>query len=433
MPARSIAAERSTLEVHGRAAQHKSSPPTEGELSVVRKRTLELYPRDYDYPKWYTKALKDPRGFTPETLMDTINFDQLFNEVIMADASPGYPYMLIASTNEKLLKHEHSRTIKNLVVDRIFKLATEDLRSPLENIRNNLVDPVKIFIKGEPHTHEKVARGKIRIISSVSLVDQLVERLLHSEINATEIAMWENIPSMPGIGLTTDEDFAKIAKIIKENPSPLMTDLSSWDWSVKHWMLMNEALTRVEMFEEEDSMYRKMILARAHLTSYSVYLTSDGNCYMTPYGGVQLSGSYLTSSGNSRMRIQLSLLAGPYDGAVAMGDDCVDSHSIKEVCDKYGLTLKFETPFTDSIDFCSHTIELDEDRNYKTHYPNNPGKSLCNLVTAKITPDKSKHVQQLLQFVDFIRHHPQRDEMLRALNDYSEYYSSLMSEFDIRF
>jgi hypothetical protein len=195
------------------------------------------------------------------------------------------------------------------------------------------------------------------------------------------------------------------------------TDVSPWDWSVKDWMLYTEIATRLAMFTEMDDTFSKIAYTRCYYTSYSVYVLSDGNAYYLPQGGVQLSGSYLTSSGNSRMRIQLSIHSKPYAGAIAMGDDCIDSHSIATVCKDLGIKLKFESPCTNVIDFCSHEIHLDHDRNYITHYPTNPGKSMCRLLSYKpqnpldfVTP-----IQMLTQFVDFVRHHPNKDKFMEEI------------------
>lgn len=39
-------------------------------------------------------------------------------------------------------------------------------------------DPLKIFIKQEPHKDKKIAEGRLRLIMSVSLIDSMVDRIL---------------------------------------------------------------------------------------------------------------------------------------------------------------------------------------------------------------------------------------------------------------
>jgi hypothetical protein len=178
-------------------------------------------------------------------MMVNIPFEDLFTAIIKSDSSPGLPYANVKSRNDQLLATEYRDTIKLLVVSRMCKLSqtmhtlddllhgrVDAMDDPVQTVKQSLADPVRIFVKNEPHTLAKLEAKKYRLISSVSLVDQVVERLLHSEINNTEIDNWDAIPSMPGIGLTSDFDFQKIAEIIKKIQTPLQTDVSGWDWSV---------------------------------------------------------------------------------------------------------------------------------------------------------------------------------------------------------
>lgn len=52
---------------------------------------------------------------------------------------------------------------------------------------------------------------------------------------------------------------------------------------------------------------------------------SDGRMLTLKINGIQLSGRYITSSGNSDERILLSSLVGTH--AIAMGDDCVETQN----------------------------------------------------------------------------------------------------------
>jgi hypothetical protein len=383
-----------------------------------------LYPKGYSMPFWFTKSLTCYDELSAELLYNNIPFDNLFDEIIKSEASPGLPYANVKSRNDKLLDTEYRETIKWLVVSRLKKLSQIDgtdeeylmgeineLNDPFDSVEKSYADPVRIFIKNEPHTLKKISEGKYRLISSVSLVDQVIERLLHSQINNTEIDNWEDIPSMPGIGLTTDEDFKKIAQLIKEIQKPIQTDVSGWDWSVQHWELMTEMLTRLRLFANVHPLFRSVLLSRAYLVSFSLYSLSNGELYSMEGGGVQLSGSYLTSSGNSRMRILIHVLANRrFGGAIAMGDDCIDSgEDLVARYANFGHTLKFAEPCTNEIEFCSHIIKVDQNRDYITHYPINPGKSMCNLLNQKPSIDSP---QMLEQFLEFIRHHPNYDQLV---------------------
>lgn len=351
------------------------------------------------------------------------------------------PYMQVAKTNKKLLESEYKEYIKDIVVDRMYKLMTTpwnisyDLIKSMENVKkwfneqhydkvpnlllyHNYVDVVRLFVKNEPHTTAKIESGRYRLISSVSLVDQIIERLLHSAINEMEIMKWEMIPSCPGIGLTTDRDFYKLTYKFADKSTRTQTDVSAWDWSVQYWELIADAMIRIRQYSHhiDTSMLERAILNRAFLTSETIYCFSDGEMIVLPEdSGIQLSGSYLTSAGNSKMRILAHVLVhGEYCGAIAMGDDCIDTYH-PDIYNKYaqlGHPLKFAEKCSHLIDFCSHTIEVDYKDRYVRHYPNNLGKQLFNLLNQ---PKHSVNAETFRQFMDPYRYHPERDVLYNGL------------------
>jgi hypothetical protein len=99
-------------------------------------------------------------------------------------------------------------------------------------------------------------------------------------------------------------------------------DVQGWDWSVKDWELQYDAEIRAELAGNHPVMAR-MLRNRFHAMSRAVFCTSDGQLIAQAFPGLQKSGSYNTSSTNSRLRVALSYLAGA-SWALAMGDDCVE-------------------------------------------------------------------------------------------------------------
>lgn len=170
--------------------------------------------------------------------------------------------MMVKKTNEKLLQTEYREYLKDIICDRLYRLSllpfevTIDLGETLKHLTAamgkglcaetmlrfmelNCCDPVRTFVKNEPHSITKLEQGRVRLISSVSLADQVIERLLSSPINNNEIYQWEGLPSMPGIGLTTDEDFKRINRLIQAIPEKTQTDIKGWDWSVQYYELID--------------------------------------------------------------------------------------------------------------------------------------------------------------------------------------------------
>jgi hypothetical protein len=264
-----------------------------------------------------------------------------------------------------------------LVVDSLIAtvLAGESLfeMSAVDLVKNGIRYPVRLFIKEEPHTLKKVASGKLRLISGVSLIDQIKERLIGSKQNIAEINCWESCSSAPGIGLDDDSLRAVASQMSSwlEGGELSSMDVSSWDWSVKEWMLNADAEARRRLAgSEKGSLFDFLVRAQAYCVSHSMFITPNGNMIVQDVAGKQLSGSYWTSSSNSRMRVIASLVARQMAGVPlgptcikAMGDDSVERFypGVKENLEKLGLVIKDVNicRCLADIEFCSHKWRAD--------------------------------------------------------------------------
>jgi hypothetical protein len=74
----------------------------------------------------------------------------------------------------------------------------------VELVQGGFADPVRLFIKEEPHSIAKCEKKRWRLISSVSIVDKLVEYVLFKIQNQKEIDNWRDIPSSPGFGFSQE-------------------------------------------------------------------------------------------------------------------------------------------------------------------------------------------------------------------------------------
>jgi hypothetical protein len=232
-----------------------------------------------------------------------------------------------------------------------------------------LCDPIKVFIKDEPHKASKISEGRLRIISSVSLVDQIIERLLCSGQNNVEIDMWEGLQSKPGMGLHDaglDVLRSNIEGLLEVNGEVMCTDVSAWDWSVPEWLLRDEMEVRA-ILGGSQPLYTHFCRVIGMVVSRSLYVDPDGMCWDSKYHGIQNSGRYCTSSSNSRMRVMLSMmcrkLAGkspvlaPFD-IIAMGDDSVEVSCREAVpfFERLGFKVSMVTfhSAVKGVEFCSH-------------------------------------------------------------------------------
>jgi hypothetical protein len=381
---------------------------------VVTKPPVDLARVIDEVTKLYPKVEIDPlvRKFDRESL--TIAVKRMINDpdCFNADGSPGFPYMSLATKNKDLFE-KHGEFILDAIVSRALKLADFTFEqvskmSAEERVLNHLCDPVRVFVKQEPHKLTKLADGKVRLIASVSIVDQGVERLFNSVLNKTEIANWRTIPSKAGMGLT-DEDMEFLYDDVMRgtNNQPVKSDMTGFDWTVNAWLLDADTKIRMNLMSLTSKAASKLPLKRAlrnfaDCMQCSVLSLSNGVMYVLPFKGVQKSGRYNTTSTNSRCRtIAAHLVGAKYN--VAMGDDCVEDYCEGALA-KYkamGLKPKFYEKMDSSFSFCS--MEFLPGHVFK---PENYAKGLFNLL--EFVPSVHSPLQsRFQQFRQDFRHMPE--------------------------
>lgn len=332
---------------------------------------------------------------------------------IKPEASPGYPYCTEYPTNQALFA-DHQMDIACLVYDRLQKLSEGDYRhlTAEEAVEAGLCDPVRIFVKNEPHNRLKASQLRWRLIFSVSVVDQLVEVLLGATQNKREIARWHKIPSKPGMGLTDEHAEKLVAGVshLSENGRFASSDISGWDFSVQHHELQYDAEMRIALWEDPDPKAATALRNRMHFMGLSVLVCSDGHVFAQSVGGILKSGSYFTSSTNSRIRVLLARVAGT--DAVAMGDDAIEKpcEGIQERYTSLGRIVK-EYRVSDEIAFCSHTFGVS-----RLPVPEDPSKMVYRFVS-KTSRTSSQLNEEFHQLLYELRHWPGLAALEPALAD----------------
>lgn len=278
--------------------------------------------------------------------------------------------------------------------------------SPVELVQQGYCDPVRVFIKDEPHSQRKQKSKRWRLIFAVSIVDQLIERIFSSRQNKKEIATWMDNPSAPGLGLSNDEHLSDLYQRVMRlmgTGTAAEADVTGWDWSVKEWELLAEARMRVSL-GSMTGFQANLTTNRFLCVSRTVYAMPDGALLTLVGNGVQLSGCYNTSSTNSRLRVFVSALVGAR-WAVAMGDDCVEEF-VEGAKDKYlalGHPLKMYQQRTKQFEFCSNIFSD------KGAWPIDGTKTLYNLLEQK------KITREFLaQFTMEMRNSPRLIEFLKS-------------------
>nr|WNK15285.1 MAG: RNA-dependent RNA polymerase [Polerovirus monocotyledonae 1] len=318
-------------------------------------------------------------------------FQDDFKEAVLSlqlEAGVGVPYICYGLPNlrgwvedPQLLPVIAQLTFNRL--QRMLNVSFEEM-TPEQLVQNDLCDPIRVFVKGEPHKQSKLDEGRYRLIMSVSMIDQLVARVLFQNQNKREIALWRAIPSKPGFGLSTDEQTTEfvdcLSSVVGREPADLIanwrdlvlpTDCSGFDWSVAQWMLEDDIEVRNRLTINLNEATKRLRNAWLKCIGNSVLSLSNGMLLAQSLPGIQKSGSYNTSSTNSRIRVMAAYHVGA-DWAMAMGDDCLESPN-SNLSEYKNLGFKVEA--SEKLEFCSHIFETP-----KRAIPVNVNKMLYRLI-----------------------------------------------------
>jgi len=358
--------------------------------------------------------------------MEQLKLDNCLSKVV-GESTPGIPLMKLGRDNASVLEH-YSGEVKQMVVtsflnaillgEQVFDLNAKEL------IVTGVRDPIRLFIKNEPHNRRKLNSGKLRLISGVSLRDQLKERILGALQNNAEIAAWTTCPSRPGIGLN-DEGLLIMADIFRKELEigPIMeTDVSGWDWSVQSWELEADSERRRRLAQaKKGSLFDFLLRVQARCTARSVYVLPGGEMVEQLTDGIQNSGSYWTSSTNSAMR-NLATQVGriragekPHvdgkTGVSAMGDDSTERYweNAGKYLEELGHRVKFVKTNTmlKGISFCSHEWT---EQGFAS--PETAIKTVYRFLSHPQTSDD--YIDWFSQLAWVLRHHPDRSRLLNT-------------------
>lgn len=344
------------------------------------------------------------------------------------DSTPGIPLNFYGK--KKSMWNEDQKQMVLLVLDRLRKMLWYNGKhvTGIDLVDALVCDPIYTFIKDEPHKREKLDTNRLRIISGVSLVDNLIERLLFSTLNKLEIEINEYIPYKPGMGLHDEgqEQLFSWFKRLQAEYRICSSDVSGWDWSVTAYLLDADLRYRCG-FANGCGAWIQLALIRFECLKYKVFQLPSGEMYTQDKPGIQCSGSYLTSSSNSHMRQILSLIAQlelgcdkeSFAEGGQMGDDALERY-LDGLLDEYqrlGFTVKGVEVMPDGdFSFCS------------THWKGKPHgepeswtKTLFRFLHKK--PTDPNYVELERQFRRDLRHLPQVNEIVDRVNKFRELYT----------
>lgn len=397
-PARSAEAELRSLILQAER-YYVAAPPDSKLLEDKTREMLEVYPAA-PLPFAFLTGSLQVKGFR-------ISFQSALAGV-ERDSTPGMPFASLGCVTNSQVIERYERWLELLVFQRLMLLSVcEELpRDAKELVRQGFCDPVRIFVKNEPHNPKKISEGRLRLISSVSLVDQMCERVLYGRQNKLEIEHWARIPSKPGMGLD-DESLKVLYDDWVTMARPYEADISGWDFGMQDWEMQWEANFRARLSKAEGTDYHRALRNRNWCEARTLFMLTDGRFIAQRVPGKRCSGSYNTSAGNSRCRVLAGLLVGSRR-VFAMGDDSVeDVHGnpdeIVEAYGKLGHRVKMFEPCTDGFAFCSTRIRLIGGR--VVGEPQNWDRMLFKLLHMSVGVE-SMVLERLAQFSYEMRGHP---------------------------
>lgn len=318
-------------------------------------------------------------------------------QCLKQDASPGFPLCNIAGDKGKILEIMPGELKKSF--EARFRLLNKekipDSLTAQDLVELGYCDPVKIFVKNEPHPAQKVRDRRFRLISSISMLDEMLDRVAFMVQNREERDHWGSVPSACGMGFT-DEHVAQIisnAQDINDVSGLMATDISGWDFGVSWFEYEREIKHRVLLANAKGTPLETYIYNLIRCRSLSVFVLSDGDCFAQTVPGIMKSGWYCTSSSNSRIRNDVHYLIG---GSISKsnGDDCL-ANRVPDVAAKL-LSLGHicvEVPTSiNRFEFCSHIYE--NGIAYTTNAPK---------ITFALLGKTGTREQKLQLYADFLR------------------------------
>lgn len=158
-------------------------------------------------------------------------------------------------------------------------------------------DPLKVFVKQEPVKLAKFVEGRWRLISAVSLVDTMIDRILFGPMWRRAQRVVLGTPCAVGWN-PLHGGWKDLVRIFPHGT--LSIDRSAWDWTVQGWMITAWEQFIFEMHPGAPLWWKERVSYRfGHLFDYAKFQFADGTRVLQPVAGIMKSGCYLTLCLNS--------------------------------------------------------------------------------------------------------------------------------------
>lgn len=191
--------------------------------------------------------------------------------------------------------------LRNLVIRRIESLKQGDCEPY----------PLKMFIKEEPLSHKKLQEGRARIIFSLALEDQVVDKILFGAWHRAEEHNASVIPNKVGWSPVPEGFWLVKRDFPLSDPEPLATDCSAFDWTFPAWTIPVILDQKLEQADEYDPLYEKAVRSRVSeiMGKNCTVRFPNGALYRQDFEGLMKSGWLLTISCNGWSQFLINALA----------------------------------------------------------------------------------------------------------------------------
>lgn len=194
----------------------------------------------------------------------------------------------------------------------------------------NVSDNISVFVKPEPHKFGKIKEGRLRLISAVSLIDTLVDRVLFGWLQRKALTVVGETPCLCGWTPLLG-GWRYLSQEFRNTPV-MCLDKSSWDWTVQAYMVEMWKLFIKSMAVGHHSWWSYAVDKRfEQLFDKAVFEFSDGTTVDQGGVGIMKSGCFLTLLLNSVSQSILHYLAYIRMGENPMKDQprCVGDDTVQ--------------------------------------------------------------------------------------------------------
>lgn len=188
-------------------------------------------------------------------------------------------------------------------------------------------DPLKVFVKQEPHKIEKIREGRYRLIMGVSLIDTIVDRVIFGELLRTASRPSNILRTPCAVGWAPNRGGWRFISMFTRDGFSI--DRKAWDWTVTEWLVQIWEQFIKDLHPDHPNWWSNLVSIRFTCLFYSARFNfPDGQLIQQDTPGIMKSGCLLTLLLNSvgqtilHVLVHLRLKKNPYHNIpISMGDD----------------------------------------------------------------------------------------------------------------